>query len=134
MNLVTKYLDEAFDGEWPKEFNKKVPHDTLLVGTGLSGTLACVRLAYTKRYKFCIVRKEGSHSHMRVEGWLPEPGDKWMIVDDCVASGATVRNILKVMFEEFPDCRATFQGLFLTETNEYFNAEEAFEKSYYVKR
>jgi orotate phosphoribosyltransferase len=135
MELVTRYLNEAFDGKkWPKEFSEIIPHDTVLVGTGLSGTLACVRLAYTKTYKFCIVRKEGCHSHLKVEGFVPERGDKWMIVDDCVESGNTVRTILKVMFEEFPECQEGFQGLFLTESNEYFSAREAFIKSHYDNR
>ncbi len=90
------YLDLAFDQQkLLKQARKDLrgqPID-LLVGCGLSGALVVPLLAYSLRKRYAIVRKKGdarsrNHSSNRVEGNM-QIGDRWVFVDDFVASGDT---------------------------------------------
>lgn len=68
-----------------------VEFDTI-IGQGLSGSLVAPLLADALGKSFAIVRKDGATSHgtYPVEGII---GAKWIMVDDFIASGNTVRNI-----------------------------------------
>lgn len=60
-----------------------------IVATGLSGTLIALPLAARLHTHVAIVRKHTTdHSDLVVEGTI---GHRWMLLDDLVCSGATVR-------------------------------------------
>jgi adenine/guanine phosphoribosyltransferase-like PRPP-binding protein len=62
--------------------------------TGMSGALLAPTLALRLEKNLLMVRKPGdSHSGMRVEG--DKAALRYVIVDDFMASGRTVRTILK---------------------------------------
>lgn len=65
-----------------------------LVGTGLSGMVMTPLLAYIAKVPYAIVRKNKSSSHgcYTVEGTV---ADKWVFVDDFIASGDTFRRVLR---------------------------------------
>jgi len=78
-----------------------VSFDTI-VGTGLSGTVYVSRVAPTVGSKFAIVRKpddQSTHSCYRIEGSV---GLEYIIADDFVYSGRTVRRVIERMREEYP--------------------------------
>lgn len=69
-----------------------------LVGTGLSGTLILLPVAKRLGVHAAVVRKqtEKCHSGYKVEGAI---GTKWILLDDQVDSGATVRRAIKAIEE-----------------------------------
>jgi hypothetical protein len=86
-----------------------VKYDTI-IGTGLSGTIFTARVAPGLRKKFAIVRKEddtSTHSGKRVEGVV---GERFVVADDFVSSGATLKRVLEEMKEKHP--RAQFVGVY----------------------
>jgi len=70
-----------------------------IVGTGLSGTLVIPFLAREMRKHFAIVRKsnDSDHAEASIEGMIL---DKWIIVDDLISSGRTVRRIKDAVQEK----------------------------------
>lgn len=95
---------------------KQVKFDTI-VGTGLSGSLVIPMLARRLRRKWAIVRKDGEqrHSSYQIEG---EIGDRWIFVDDLIASGRTLRRVQEVVQEEFRirEAQTTYVGAWLYAT------------------
>lgn len=69
------------------------PNDVTVVVSGLSGILIGVPVADATNKNFAIVRKYGETCHgLAIEGQIT--GD-YVIVDDFIASGSTVRHILE---------------------------------------
>lgn len=71
----------------------------VLVGTGLSGVAAVAYLGARFNKRFVAVRKPddlSNHSERRVEGNI-EPGDRWLFVDDFMASGTTYYAVLSAV-------------------------------------
>lgn len=68
-----------------------VDFDTL-VGTGLSGTIAVIKLSKMLGKKYLLIRKpnDGSHSSQPAEGSL---GKRWVFVDDLISSGRTFARV-----------------------------------------
>jgi hypothetical protein len=79
-------------------------YDTI-VGTGISGALLLLMLRDRLKKHVAIVRKphDGSHSYNWVEGTL---GARYVIVDDQVASGATVNRIVNTIRRQLIDKEA----------------------------
>ena len=97
-------------------FNSKIRKDTIsktrkaLAGIkfdaiavqGVSGLLAGSILAHEMNKELCIVRKDdGSHSMETVESPDKEIST-YVIVDDCIDSGATVANMITKMGDNLP--------------------------------
>ena len=98
--LGTGYLRDAFNNTselvaTARRLLKGVKYDTM-VGTGLSGSLVIPVLARALKKNWAIVRKDndGSHSPCVIEGTL---GERWIFVDDFVASGDTRRRVIKTV-------------------------------------
>lgn len=105
LHLETEYLHDIFN---PRIFQSKVNRISKklltlkkyghnfdgIVGTGLSGSLYCSAISYNTKIPFCIVRKEKSHSSLKVEGYVP---DQYIIIDDFFVTGKTIANIIKSM-------------------------------------
>lgn len=71
----------------------------MIVGTGTSGLLVLMPVSMKSNIDFCVIRKEQSiHTSDKLEMW---PYDvrprKYVIIDDLIASGQTVKNIIKEM-------------------------------------
>jgi len=110
MTLLTGYHDIAFDTVKRKKAVNRIatqlPADVGIVCTGLSGILVGVALANKTKRPFAIVRKPGdnTHSSFTVEGYL---FDQYVIVDDFIEYGGTIRRILREMYKhnDESECR-----------------------------
>src|SRR5882672_9510743 len=73
--------------EWMED--GQAQFDTL-IGTGFSGSILVPMLARELQLDYALVRKAGvtTHASNQVEGVI---GDRWLFVDDCIASGDTFR-------------------------------------------
>lgn len=99
-------------------------YDTI-VGTGLSGTIFTARVAPGLRKKFAIVRKKddkSTHSSIKVEGVV---GKRFVVADDFVSSGATLKHVLTMMQKIHPG--AQFVGVYQYEYSSFKNAEKCVE-------
>lgn len=85
-----------------------------MVGTGLSGALAIPMLAHALDKHWAIVRKpnEISHSGAVIEGRL---GEKWIFVDDFIASGRTFDRVYKTIQKQAieHDWTTTYSGAYM---------------------
>ncbi len=94
--FASSYMERAYDHPdvIANRLMERVPvHFDTLVGTGLSGTLIVPAVARMLGKHWLIVRKpgDGSHSNHIVEGTI---GQRWLFVDDLIASGNTVKRVL----------------------------------------
>ena len=106
----TYYMDRAlFDLEGvietAKERLKGVDFDTL-VGTGFSGGVVIPALALAMGKKFVLIRKETDDSHHGKGLLLGELGQRWIFVDDFVASGKTRTRVIDKINSEAPGLSA----------------------------
>lgn len=95
----TWYMDNAlFDLseviETAKEQLANVEFDTL-VGTGFSGSVVIPALALAMGKKFVLIRKETDDSHHGRGLLVGQLGEKWIFVDDFVASGKTRNRVIE---------------------------------------
>jgi adenine/guanine phosphoribosyltransferase-like PRPP-binding protein len=81
-----------------QHFPKNIP----LVFRGISGIGIGVLVAHKTGRKFAIVRKEHESSHgYRVEGHI---STKYIIVDDFISRGETIKEIRSVMSNHASNC------------------------------
>lgn len=73
-----------------------IDFDTM-IGTGLSGSLVIPTLANALGKKWAIIRKEGDNSHGDPCGFEGTIGDRWVFVDDFIASGDTRERVLNAV-------------------------------------
>lgn len=88
-----------------KEFDKEVPFDAIAF-RGMSGAMLAGILSYRLKKDLLLVRKpeDSTHSPYKVEG--NHGAEKYVIVDDIVSSGATVKNIVQSIYKECGQSRA----------------------------
>lgn len=99
----TWYMDRALFNlsgviKQAQEDLKNVDFDTV-VGTGFSGAVVVPALALAMGKKFVLVRKENDDSHHGKGRLLGELGERWIFVDDFVASGDTRARVIKKIAE-----------------------------------
>jgi adenine/guanine phosphoribosyltransferase-like PRPP-binding protein len=124
LNLSDTYMDEVHDHEslisrW-KESVGRTKIDTV-VGTGVSGTIAAVRLAKEFGLYYLIIRKPGvsTHSSQPAEGNL---GKNWVFVDDLVSSGSTIQRVWDAMNSiTASGFQTKFKGAFLYQTPRFYS-------------
>lgn len=82
----------------------KVRDFDTLVGTGLSGTIAIVKLASVWNKHTAFIRKtsESNHSSRIIEGSI---GKAWLFVDDIISTGSTVMRCSALMTDLAPMAR-----------------------------
>lgn len=113
LNFKGSYMRSVHDEdhlfELACKFLLAVDFDTV-VGTGMSGTIAAIKLAKMMGKRYLAVRKpnDGSHSSQPAEGSL---GKRWIFVDDLISSGATFARVWNKI-ESF-DFDTEFVGAFL---------------------
>ena len=75
---------------------KDFPSDVGIAFRGVSGMLVGIRVADRTGREYTIIRKPGEsmHSPWRIEGWRPA---QYVIIDDFVSSGDTIKAIVKEM-------------------------------------
>ena len=93
-----------------------------IVVTGVSGLLLGPTLAHLMRKRIGIVRKyedqpgKGNHAVCAVESNM-EFDDRWLFVDDLIASGETVKRVVCQMERHMPTTRMA--GRYLYNREEY---------------
>ena len=111
-NIASDYLTTCFI-----DLNAKVEHTVsklkldadrfeAIVVRGTSGLLVGPMVAALLKKPWCIIRKPGdsSHSDHRVEGW--RNFKSYIIIDDLIATGETIRTIQKTVRDHaraYPD-------------------------------
>ncbi len=75
---------------------------------GMSGALPAIPLALRLKKEFIFVRKDfevgtGSHSYRQVEGH--KTVERYVIVDDCISSGKTCKEIVKHIHKFAPSSK-----------------------------
>lgn len=70
-----------------------VDFDTI-VGTGFSGGIVIPSLALMMGKKFALIRKDTDDSHHGPGLLVGEIGDRWIFVDDFIASGKTRKRVM----------------------------------------
>lgn len=105
-NVKSHYLGEILTLDGRKEVLdnlkkrlKKLDFDTI-VFSGMSGALIAPSLADALKKKLVMVRKDSdiTHSCYRLEGDLG--GCRYIIIDDQISSGETIKRIIRKMKEE----------------------------------
>lgn len=99
----TYYMDKALFSlaeviETAKKQLANVEFDTL-VGTGFSGGVVIPALALAMGKNFVLIRKETDDSHHGPGLLLGELGERWIFVDDLVATGRTRTRVLEKVRE-----------------------------------
>jgi orotate phosphoribosyltransferase-like protein len=121
MIIRSTYLYNCFDPSTLKKLVNKIVKAIKESGIefdgfvfrGLSGILIGVPVAMKLNKPYAVVRKktESSHSDYLVEGWTPY---KYIIIDDFICSGLTIKNILfEVKKESLKHIKPECVGLFL---------------------
>lgn len=97
VSKFTKTIDRATKAL--KAFHKKNPFDAIAF-TGTSGAALAYPLSYKLGIPLICIRKSvaDNHSGMRLEGCVS--AKRYIIVDDCIESGSTVRKIQKFVKKE----------------------------------
>lgn len=73
----------------------------VLVCTGISGIVPTVLVGAKLKKKICIIRKKKSeYSEYDIEGYIPEENDKYLIIDDQIYTGNTLKRILEKLEKE----------------------------------
>lgn len=77
-------------------FNPILGRVDVIVGRGTSGILPLMSVSIRTNIPALVVRKtnEDSHSSRRIEGFAPSGDWRYVIIDDQIDSGSTVRTIL----------------------------------------
>lgn len=93
----TGYMDAALYDlraviDQAKDDLADVDFDTL-VGTGFSGGVVIPALALALGKNFVLIRKESDDSHHGPGLMIGALGERWIFVDDFIASGATKRRV-----------------------------------------
>jgi adenine/guanine phosphoribosyltransferase-like PRPP-binding protein len=76
------------------------------VCTGVSGMLLAPTLAFCMGKRLAVVRKrddKDNHAMCRIEHNLLE-GDRWLFVDDLIASADTIQRVIEKMDYELDTC------------------------------
>lgn len=91
-DMVIERVAKALEGK---------DYDTI-VGSGVSGAILLLKLRDRFKCNVAVVRKanDGSHSAEHVEGTI---GERFVVVDDQVASGGTVKHILRQIRKQLHD-------------------------------
>jgi len=86
-----------------KEFQKSVKFDAIAF-TGTSGAALAYILSYTlKKPLICVRKRDNSHSSMNIEGCVS--AKSYIIVDDFIDSGRTVKNIMNKIGKRMPEAK-----------------------------
>ncbi len=102
-----------------------IDFDTI-VYSGHSGSLVSVPVAISMGKELTLIRKayDRSHSVSMIEGVCPK---KFVIVDDCIQTGDTIRRILKKVDKLSVGKRYPhFKGVYLYNERDFLEPEELF--------
>ena len=94
----TDYFDEAIFNlaeviDQCRQGLRGVNFDTI-VGTGFSGSVVIPTLALLMGKQFVLIRKEGDDSHHKKGRLVGALGERWIFVDDFIATGRTRKRVI----------------------------------------
>jgi adenine/guanine phosphoribosyltransferase-like PRPP-binding protein len=98
-----------------KELKRKQQVD-LIAFTGVSGAALAFPLAYKLNMPILCIRKDGdkNHSNEEIEGNIPNNHPiNYIIIDDCIYSGATIDRIKKQIKDSGLLRKAKLKAIFL---------------------
>lgn len=124
LNTVSQQRHRAKTFELTIECLSKFDFDTIVV-TGVSGLLIGPVVAHMMGKKIAVIRKEddGSHSSDTIEG---EIGDRYVIIDDFICTGTTVKRMKARMKSTCP--RAVCVGLYSYYPETYSSKQTCIDK------
>lgn len=126
--MACDYLRKAFDPAKLRSIAKQTArlaknlNADVVVARGLSGIVVATVVGAVHNIPFAIVRKpnEGSHSNEAIEisspiddAWQRPTHNNWLIVDDFIASGNTIREINKAINNEYYRFKGICVGIVL---------------------
>jgi adenine/guanine phosphoribosyltransferase-like PRPP-binding protein len=128
-SIQTNYLDKVYSKQFldlvPEAikiitaYRKKHPFDAIAF-TGSSGAAIAFPLSFFLKLPLIHIRKDDkNHYGKPIEGTISSK--KYLIVDDLIASGATIRNIVKTINKEYKH-KAKPVGIYLYDSDRNFPA------------
>ena len=108
MNQFTKAVEKA--AKVLRKFRRKVPFEAIAF-TGTSGAALAYPLSYLLGVPLICVRKSTRDNHFgyKIEGCMT--ADTYIIVDDFIESGSTIKKIRKSVESEIEDTKCV--GIYL---------------------
>lgn len=108
MHLQADYLGDLFHQEKKKTILRNIYRDLkhidfdVIAVRGISGLILAMTVADKLGKDVLIFRKqtERAHSMYRIEGWFPSRTQKWIILDDFIVTGGTIKAIFKLALSE----------------------------------
>lgn len=97
------------------ELQSQTPFEALAF-RGMSGAAVCYPLQFMLGIALLNVRKEGMHHGRTVEGPADRRVERYLIVDDQIDSGATVRAIIDGLYEHAGLSHSGCAGILLYHT------------------
>ena len=104
-----------------------------VVGTGVSGIIALLPVSMQSGIPCMIIRKPreidecvtqgGCHSDRLVENVSKVDAGRYVIIDDSIDSGRTIRRIIETMIGEYPHSECV--GIILYQENSYYESPNA---------
>lgn len=126
--MTCNYLSDIFDNANRNKIIKNLvrsikQHTDLdfnaVVVTGVSGLIVGPQVASKLKKQLIVIRKsEKTHSENSVEHLIKYKYDcgtilKYIVIDDLIETGKTIRRIKKKLQYEFDDCKLESKGIFL---------------------
>ena len=106
---ITRYPEITVDTICHALSDPKFGRVDFIVGTGISGTLVLLPVAIRLKIHFAAVRKLmcGSHANNLMESSLSGENDayRYVIIDDFVSSGETLKTVKKTMRRQYEHAR-----------------------------
>lgn len=105
---------EALVSQILRDLNPRTNDFDTIVATGTSGMMIAPIIAMIMRKHMVAVRKPGENSHsggLKLQGIF---GERWIFLDDFIATGNTLRRVVGTVEQEGPK-NAEFIGAYLYE-------------------
>lgn len=129
-DIQTDYLDKAIDiKQLPKTINKlvakirksKIKFDTIAF-RGNSGAIVAPLVAIKLKKELLLIRKGASHASLKIEGNCNV--ENYIIIDDVIETGTTIKTIINGISKFAPDARPV--GIFLYDdvSDRHFSCKE----------
>ena len=87
---------------------------------GNSGALVAIPVAHMMDKNLLLVRKGGSHSSSKVEGAFPDGPANYIIIDDHIDTGKTMKTIINKIYQFNPAYKCVGIFLYANDSDDYW--------------